>query len=58
MCTQDCLERCLSFSEGISRSFTPLSPLVQLPGTPPAVADCGFPPKWGSSPEETGLTEK
>lgn len=36
----------------------PLSPLVQLLGTPPAADECGFPPKWGSSPEETGLTEK
>lgn len=53
-----CLQRCPCFSEVISRTFTPLSPLVQLPGTPPAVAECGFPLKWGSSSEQTGLTDR
>ncbi|EOA98874.1 hypothetical protein Anapl_04204 [Anas platyrhynchos] len=58
MFTEDYLHRCLNFFEALSRSFTPLSPLVQLSGTPPLVAERGFSPKGGSSPEQKGPTEK
>lgn len=58
MFTEAYLHRRLNFFEALSRSFTPLSPLVQLSGTPPLVAERGFSPKGGSSPEQKGPTEK
>lgn len=58
MFTEVYIHKCLNFFEALSRSFTPLSPLVQLSGTPPLVAERGFSPKGGSSPEQKGPTEK
>lgn len=44
-CTEDCLHRCFCFCEAISISFTLLSPLVQLPGTPHLWLKLDFPLK-------------